>query len=262
MTTGWKGETPPDRAWKRSKGTSPAAEQDNAAGGHDRRVIPLDQGRIALGSVALRLYPKTRRIRAYLRWSDRGNTREAYLGEVDGETRFENLALAWNRAREKGVALPDADSDTDARGSWASSMDTRASMRGNRNKNTKPELLLRSRLHALGLRFRVGQRPVPAVRRTADIVFTKPRIAIFVDGCYWHACPEHYRPAKTNSEFWTEKIDANRRRDVETDQLLAEAGWQPIRVWEHENPTVAARRIVAIIRPEPLSDEATIVVSP
>lgn len=249
MTVRWKATSPPARAWRRTPGVSPAREQDTAAGGHDQRVVPLDGGRIALGSVALRVFPKSRRIRAYLRWSDRGRTRERYLGEVDGEDRPDNLRRAWMLAREQGVALPDAAPVGAAQHeSWASSVDVRATMRGNRSRDTKPEMRLRSHLHALGLRYRVSMRPIPTVRRTADVVFTGAHIAIFVDGCYWHGCPDHYRPARRNTEFWSEKISTNRQRDAEANRVLEQAGWQVVRVWEHEDPSAAAQRIAVLIR--------------
>ncbi|WP_307846201.1 very short patch repair endonuclease [Actinospica durhamensis] len=223
---------------------SPAGEQDASAGGHDRRVVPLEDGRIALGSVALRVFPHSRRIRAYLRWSDKGRTREAYLGEVDGDTRSVNLQRAWALAREKGIALPDTlAAQSPAATAWASSVDVTASMRGNRSRDTKPELRLRSSLHALGLRYRVAIRPLASIRRTADVVFTGVKVAVFVDGCYWHGCPEHYRPAKRNTEFWSDKIEKNQQRDAETDRLLEQEGWIVIRVWEHEDASIAAERV-------------------
>ena len=244
MTGHWKGSAPNPRAWKRASGVSPALEQDEAAGGHDRRVVPLDDGRIALGSVALRVFPNSRRIRAYLRWSDKGRTREKYLGEVDGESRLANLLRAWMLAREQGVALPDTlSAQSSGAESWASSVDVTATMRGNRSRDTKPELRLRSCLHALGLRYRVSIRPLASIRRTADVVFTGAHVAVFVDGCYWHGCPDHYRPAKRNTEFWSEKIEKNRERDSETDRLLKEAGWIVIRIWEHEDASAAAHRV-------------------
>ena len=248
MTARWKGAAPLAHAWKHTSGTSPGREQDAAAGGHDQRVVPLSDGRIALGSVALRVFPRSRRIRAYLRWSDRGHTRERYLGEVDADSRLENLRLAWMLAREQGVALPDGTLlEAAARNSWASSVDVRASMQGNRSRDTKPELRLRKHLYALGLRYRVAQRPIPVVRRSADVIFTRARVAVFVDGCYWHGCPDHYRPSRRNAEFWSDKINANRRRDEEANRLLQEAGWRVVRVWEHEDPSIAARRIADLV---------------
>jgi DNA mismatch endonuclease (patch repair protein) len=132
--------------------------------------------------------------------------------------------------------------------SWASSEAVRAVMRANKGRDTRPERALRSAVHGLGLRYRVGIRPLPATRRTADLVFTRAKVAVFLDGCYWHGCPQHHRPSTKNSEFWTAKIDGNRARDAETDQLLAAAGWRVIRVWEHENPTDAAHRIAEVVR--------------
>ncbi|MGH3735913.1 MAG: very short patch repair endonuclease [Micromonosporaceae bacterium] len=127
--------------------------------------------------------------------------------------------------------------------SWASSPATRSVMRGNRSRDTQPELALRSAVHALGLRYRVGVRPVPEIRRTADLVFARPKVAVFLDGCFWHGCADHHRPATRNSDFWSKKINANRTRDAETDKLLADAGWTVIRIWEHEQPQDAARRV-------------------
>lgn len=127
--------------------------------------------------------------------------------------------------------------------SWASSPAVRNVMRANRGRDTKPELALRSAVHALGMRYRVGLRPIPQVRRTADIVFTKAKVAVFLDGCFWHGCPEHHRPAKKNSEFWTAKITGNMTRDADTDARLREAGWHVMRIWEHEMPADAAKRI-------------------
>lgn len=115
------------------------------------------------------------------------------------------------------------------------------------SRDTLPELLLRRRLHALGLRYTVHRRPVPKVRRTADIVFSRARVAVFVDGCFWHGCPEHASAPKTNAEWWTTKLARNVERDRETDALLAAAGWSVIRVWEHELPGEAAERVQALV---------------
>lgn len=131
--------------------------------------------------------------------------------------------------------------------SWASSPGARASMRSNRGRDTKPELALRSAAHALGLRYRVSARPLPHVRRTADLVFSSARVAVFLDGCFWHGCPEHHTVAATNAAFWAEKILTNRARDCDTDRKLADAGWTSIRVWEHEDPQQAAAKIRTIV---------------
>lgn len=97
-------------------------------------------------------------------------------------------------------------------GSWASSAANRRSMLGNRNRDTAPELALRRLVHAAGLRYRVAAKPLPGMRRTADLIFRPTRVAVFVDGCYWHGCPEHFVPPKTNPEYWREKIARNIQR--------------------------------------------------
>lgn len=121
-------------------------------------------------------------------------------------------------------------------------------MRANRGRDTKPEKALRSAVHALGLRYRVGVRPIKGVRRTADLVFTRSHVAVFLDGCFWHGCPQHYRPATgTTSSFWNDKITSNRVRDADTDYWLREAGWIVIRVWEHEDPNTAASHVAELV---------------
>lgn len=106
-------------------------------------------------------------------------------------------------------------------------------MRGNRSRDTKPELAVRRLLHARGIRYRVNARPLPSLRRTADIVFLGKKIAVFIDGCYWHGCPQHYVPSKSNREYWTPKIEANAARDAETTRALSGAGWTVLRYWSH-----------------------------
>ncbi|MEU4244876.1 very short patch repair endonuclease [Actinoplanes sp. NPDC026619] len=131
--------------------------------------------------------------------------------------------------------------------SWASSPGNRASMRANKSRDTKPELALRRAVHALGMRYRVGIRPVVNLPRTADIVFTKARVAVFLDGCFWHGCPQHHSVAKTNATFWAEKVRRNRERDAETNRLLAEHGWTVVRIWEHDDSGAAAVRIQSLL---------------
>ncbi|MBX7452218.1 very short patch repair endonuclease [Mycolicibacterium sp. 3033] len=120
-------------------------------------------------------------------------------------------------------------------------------MRSNRGRDTKPEVALRSAVHALGLRYRVSIRPVKEIRRTADLVFSRAKVAVFLDGCFWHGCPYHHTVAVTNAGFWAAKVEATRQRDRDTDRRLAEAGWLTIRVWEHEDPRVAARRVGDVV---------------
>lgn len=103
-------------------------------------------------------------------------------------------------------------------------------------------------MHALGLRYRVSIRPLPSLRRTADLVFTRAKVAVFLDGCYWHGCPDHHTVAVTNSEYWKEKVRRNRERDQDTNAKLAEAGWLVLRIWEHEDPGCAALRVKEAVR--------------
>ncbi|MFF5991929.1 very short patch repair endonuclease [Prauserella flavalba] len=120
-------------------------------------------------------------------------------------------------------------------------------MRGNRGRDTEPERRLRALLHARGLRYRVSARPLPNLRRTADIVFPKARVAVFVDGCYWHGCPQHHRPATKNSNFWRTKIAENKRRDAETNRALAAEAWTVLRFWEHEDALTVAESVIEVI---------------
>ena len=133
--------------------------------------------------------------------------------------------------------------------SWASSAATRASMLANRSSNTLPELALRRILHRRGCRYRVNYRPIVGVRNSADIVFTKAKVAVFVDGCFWHGCPKHFVAPKTNTSYWEPKIAANRQRDNGFSRLLQDSGWTVIRAWEHEPPEAVADRVVDAIRP-------------
>lgn len=121
-------------------------------------------------------------------------------------------------------------------------------MQGNRWKNTLPELALRREMHKLGLRYRVNLRPIEDVRRTADVVFTRRKVVVFVDGCFWHGCPDHYAAPKTNSVYWREKVLRNVSRDRDVDELLRDAGWEVVRVWEHESPAMAADRVARAVR--------------
>lgn len=120
-------------------------------------------------------------------------------------------------------------------------------MQGNRGANTRPEVALRSALHRLGLRFFKNRRPVRSIRHRADIVFPARQVAVFVDGCFWHGCPEHGNTPRTNGEYWRAKLDRNRERDERVDALLAAAGWRVIRIWEHEHPEAAAERVRAAV---------------
>lgn len=130
----------------------------------------------------------------------------------------------------------------------ASSEAARRRMQSVRQSGTKPELLLRSILHRMGLRFRVNRRLITGLLRRADIVFPGARVAVFIDGCFWHGCPLHATWPKNNSDFWRDKIEANRIRDTDTNRRLAESGWLVVRVWEHENPEAVAQTLAATVR--------------
>ena len=118
--------------------------------------------------------------------------------------------------------------------------------RANR-KDTKPEVDVRRILHARGLRYRVTF-PVPEHRRrTIDIAFTRARVAVFIDGCFWHRCPEHGSQPRANSEWWGRKLAANVERDVETSRALEEQGWVVLRFWEHQEPSLIADEIQAAV---------------
>lgn len=121
-------------------------------------------------------------------------------------------------------------------------------MLGNRRRDTKPEMAVRRLVHAAGLRYRVDAKPLPELNRRADLVFTRAKIAVFVDGCYWHGCSEHGTTAKTNVTYWSPKIARNKARDADTDEQLTAAGWSVVRVWEHEDPADVADRITARVR--------------
>src|SRR5690554_324045 len=136
---------------------------------------------------------------------------------------------------------------SDHSGSFASSASVRRRMQLQRIRETEPELSLRRTLHSLGLRYRLDLRPDPSVRRRADIVFTKTRVAVFVDGCFWHNCPEHGSMPRQNVSYWEPKLHRNAERDAETTRLLQERGWEVIRIWEHEDPRHAAERIKNLV---------------
>ncbi|MGH3418408.1 MAG: very short patch repair endonuclease [Streptosporangiaceae bacterium] len=131
--------------------------------------------------------------------------------------------------------------------SWASTPSVRRSMQANRSRDTKPEIALRRELHALGLRYRLCARPLPDVRRTADIVFRPVRVAVEVRGCFWHGCPEHYRQPKANDSYWSAKVARNAARDADTERRLDAAGWVLVVVWEHDDPHDAAAKVAELV---------------
>lgn len=132
--------------------------------------------------------------------------------------------------------------------SWANSPQSRSRMQAQRSRDTAAELAIRRILHKAGMRYRVDRSPILGLRRRADMVFSAVRVAVFIDGCFWHGCPEHGSKPKSNADRWEAKLARNRTRDKDTNQLLLDAGWLPIRVWEHEDPAAAAIRIAETVR--------------
>jgi len=125
----------------------------------------------------------------------------------------------------------------------ASNADVRRRMVATKRRDTPEEVRLRRVLHWMGLRYSVDAPPLPKLRRRADVLLRRDKVAIFVDGCFWHGCPQHKSQPKTNAEWWRAKLAANVRRDRDTDRRLRAAGWLVIRVWAHEAPERAARRV-------------------
>lgn len=121
-------------------------------------------------------------------------------------------------------------------------------MQGNRRRDTSPELAIRRLVHAAGFRYRVDFRLAPELRTRADLVFTRSRIAVFIDGCFWHSCPAHGTRPKSNAEYWSPKLARNVQRDRETDAALEALGWQVLRFWEHEDPMLVACQIGDAVR--------------
>jgi DNA mismatch endonuclease (patch repair protein) len=121
-------------------------------------------------------------------------------------------------------------------------------MKAGKPRDTAPEKAIRSTLHRLGLRYSIDAKPVKELNRRADILFRSLKIAVFVDGCFWHGCPIHGTQAKANAEFWRSKITRNQERDADTNKQLEESGWKVIRVWEHEDPIEAAEKIYSLVK--------------
>lgn len=250
MSGTWRVERIEDADWRapaRISRAQRAQEQDDAAGSRQARLLPMVAGRQAAASVALRMPQPGRRVYGYLRWNAGGRTNERYIGEVVGQNRSDLLRDGWRQVTERGL-LPRTSLEALSANSWASTPEVRNVMRANPRRDTKPERELRSQLHGRGLRYRVDYPPVPGLRRRADIVFPRAKVAIFVDGCFWHGCPDHYRAASKNADYWNSKRTENAARDQRTDDALSQAGWQCVRIWEHEDMVVVANRIAALLR--------------
>jgi DNA mismatch endonuclease (patch repair protein) len=118
------------------------------------------------------------------------------------------------------------------------------------SRDTAPEVAVRKLLHAAGYRYRINERVPGMSRRTIDIAFTRAKVAVMIDGCFWHGCPEHATRPKANSEWWREKLDRNIARDLETTEHLTAAGWTVLRFWEHAPPAGVAEQVAAAVDQE------------
>jgi DNA mismatch endonuclease (patch repair protein) len=123
----------------------------------------------------------------------------------------------------------------------------RKRMRSTRRRDTGPEIAIRRALHARGLRYRLDLAVLDDKRRRVDVVFPRERVALFVDGCFWHSCPEHRTTPKANRAWWKAKLRANWQRDRRTDEDLRAREWTVIRSWEHEDPESVAARVRRVV---------------
>lgn len=146
--------------------------------------------------------------------------------------------------------------------SWASSEGVRRSMSANRGRDTSPEVALRSALHRRGLRFFKHQRPLPGVRCEVDVMFPSARVAVFIDGCFWHGCPDHATRPVTNAEWWNAKLDANLSRDQRNRALLRANGWHVVRIWEHEPLETAVSTVLRALQSDRPAPDAPRILAP
>jgi DNA (cytosine-5)-methyltransferase 1 len=183
-----------------------------------------------------------------------------FVGSVESRCRQVGNAVPPRLAHHLAVAIAEAlDAETPRRprmvrsthdtatGLQAPTDTTKRRMKRQPRRDTVPETLIAAELSARGFSFQTGVRPVPEERREADIVFDAEKVVVLVDGCFWHGCPKHSRPTKSNTRWWADKIARNKERDQVTDALFRRAGYKVVRVWEHEHPTVAAERIGRVV---------------
>jgi DNA mismatch endonuclease, patch repair protein len=187
--------------------------------------------------------------------------RKAQNGASAADPRPEQPRAARGQARGKSAAPPAAASRSAAAAAaqgkaypFTADPGRAANMRSNRRSDTKPELALRAALHALGYRYRKDFRlDLPLRRVRPDIAFTRRKVAVFVDGCFWHACPDHGGKPKNNEWYWSPKLAKNVERDRAADEALAQAGWTVVRLWEHVPTGDAVAAVISAVggpRPE------------
>ena len=145
------------------------------------------------------------------------------------------------------MTSPDKKLSIRSRAPSATSAQTRSVMRSMPSADTAPEIKLRKILHQKGLRFFKNRKPIPGIRATADIVFPTAKVCVFVDGCFWHGCPQHFHAPKSNTEWWIEKVADNKRRDASKTAQIESLGWRVLRFWEHELKGEAAYRTAATV---------------
>ena len=183
------------------------------------------------------------------------NERRMLLSDVYAGSRIV-IRRPYSFRNSQGAVNMPTKGDLPVRGAFAIPMTNRLAttpdvsrrMSRLRRRDTRPEVELRSELHRRGLRFRVDRRADASVRTRADVLFTRARVAVFVDGCFWHVCPTHQTWPRNNGVWWREKLLGNVTRDRRTDALLEAAGWTVVRVWEHEEAEDAADRVEATVR--------------
>lgn len=181
-------------------------------------------------------------------WAQRLRQCGPKLKDTSGGARFRGAAVCLFLVRNHlchpgGVCKVPAEGRSLRRRPVASSDLVRSQMSKQRTRDTHAELLVRKILHARGIRYRVDARPEPDYRCKADISWRALRLAVFIDGCFWHGCPLHATRPKANGEWWAQKLDTNVERDRRTDSELAARGWTVLRFWEHEEPAAVADAI-------------------
>lgn len=204
----------------------------------------MGQGRYVHPSARRTITPhEAARLQTFPDWFDFGkDARRGVMAKVIGNA-VAPLLMAQLGAR----LVPGLLNAKEARPSASSAVATKR-MKSTRQRDTKAELRLRRELFSMGLRYYVDRKVQAGVRTRADLVFSRARVAVFVDGCFWHCCPEHGSQPKANALWWSKKLSDNQRRDADAGIRLGKGGWEVIRIWEHEDPVVAAASIAKCVR--------------